>query len=366
MCQKIIIGLMYTLSVAVLLSASPSLALYSQPASTLGGGGGGGASASYSNLGVIAQPGIVGSSLSASYSADHGFMPVLGGWRILYPVITATPGVITFSLVSGASDVNPLAVANDGGSVLKWSVAKGTPAETYFTVSPSTGTGNATINVTANAAGLGAGTYSDTLIVSGAGISQAVQVQLTLHVSATGYLLTVTVLSDTVGKGGGSVHSDPDGIACSGLGSGPGAMSGVCSAGFYPGTIVTLYQTPDTNSIGPTWTASGCATGENCAVVMSSGPQGVTATFLYVAMAKVNSSGIRYETLAGALANTLVTDTILARDVTFVEPLTIIGKTITLDGGLSGLYLPQNAWTTLQGILTIQSGSLTVDGLVVK
>ena len=365
MCQMIIKGLLYTLSVAVLLYAAPALALYSQPASTFAGGGGG-ASSSYSNIGVIAQPGIVGNSVSASYNTDHGFMPVLGGWRILYPVISATPGIITFSLVTGASDVNPLAVTNQGGGVLKWSVAKGNPPETYFTVSPATGTGDATINVTANAAGLGPGTYSDTLIVSGTGISRTIQVQLTLNVSATGNLLTVTVVSDTPGKGGGSVHSDPDGIACSGVGSGPSGMSGVCSADFYPGTTVTLYQTPDTNSTWATWAPAGCGTNPSCQVVMSGGPQGAGATFPYVAMAKVNSSGLRYDTLADALSHTAGTDAILARDVTFGENLTIIGKAITLDGGLSGLYLSQNAWTTLQGILTIQSGSLTVDRLVVK
>jgi hypothetical protein len=66
-------------------------ALYSQPASTMAGGGGYLSSASYSNLGVIAQPGIVDKSASASYKSDHGFVPVLGGWHILYPVILATP-----------------------------------------------------------------------------------------------------------------------------------------------------------------------------------------------------------------------------------------------------------------------------------
>ena len=41
-------------------------------------------------------------------------------------------------------------------------------------------------------------------------------------------------------------------------------------------------------------------------------------------------------------------------------------KAIVMDGGLSTSYAPLNAWTTLQGILTIQKGSLTVDRLIVK
>ena len=108
--------------------AAPAHALYSQPAATVSGGGGSSASASYSNLGTIAQPGIVGSSTSASYSADHGFLAALGGWKLLYPVISA-PGSLTFTLVTGNNQNQQLSVANIGGSTLKWSVAKNNTAE---------------------------------------------------------------------------------------------------------------------------------------------------------------------------------------------------------------------------------------------
>ncbi len=345
---------------------TPAHALYSQPASTIAGGGGTSASASYSNIGVTAQPGIVGNSLSTSYAADHGFLPALGGWRILYPVISATPGNFTFNLASGATSNQPLAVANVGGSMLKWSLAKGNESETYFTISPSTGSGDASITVTANAAGLAPNTYSDFLTVSGTGISQTLQVQLSLNVSQGGvYRLTMTVVSDTPLKGGGSVHSDPTGISCTGTGSSLTGMSGTCYADFSPGTTVTLMQSPDSGSTSAIWSPTGCVTGQNCQVVMN-GNQPVTATFPYAYMAKVNSSGMRYDTLAGALINAAGTDTILSRDVTFIENLTLSGKAITLDGGLSAWYLTQNAWTTLQGGLTIQSGSLTVDKLVIK
>jgi hypothetical protein len=363
---------LFTLAVPtiMLLLASPALALYTQPASTLAGGGGSASSANYKVIGVIAQPGIVGNSESGSYNAGHGFLPALGGWRILYPVIFATPGILTFTLAPGSSADQPLAVSNAGGSALKWSVAKGNPSETYFTVSPSTGAGNASITVTANATGLTPDTYSDTLTVSGAGISQTFLVQLTLNVSQSGvYRLTMTVVSDTDAKGGGSVHSDvsgiPGGIACSNTGSAPGGISGVCHADFSSGTTVTLTQSPDPDSTWATWSYDNCGTNQNCPVTMDDNRK-VTATFPYAHMATVNSTGIRYDSLAEALTSAKEMDTILSRDVTFIENLTLSGKAITLDGGVSAWYKPQNAWTTLQGMLTIQSGSLTVDKLVIK
>jgi hypothetical protein len=348
-------------AIAFCASTSPSHALYSQPASTLAGGGGSSSSASYGNIGLTAQPGIVGNSLSTSYAADHGFLPVLGGWRILYPVISATPGSLTFTLMSGSSDNQSVAVSNTGGSVLKWSVAKGNAGETYFSVLPASGTGNASITVTANAAGLAAGDYSGTLTVSGTGISRTVQVQLTLNVSAAGNLLTVTVVSDTAGKGGGLAYSDPTGIIC----NGSGTTGSVCSAEFSPGTTVTLKQSPDSNSTYAVWSHPGCVTGQECLVVMD-GIKNVTATFPYAYMAKVNSTTHRFDSLTDALADAGTTDTILARDVIFSGDLTI-NKIITLIGGHSPWYLPQNAWTTLSGgKLTIQSGSLTVDKLLIR
>jgi hypothetical protein len=332
-------------------------ALYSQPASIFSAGGGSSASANFTNFGVIAQPGVVGTSTSTSYTADHGFLPVLGGWKILYPVISATPGLLSFTLANDNADSLPLTISNSGGSTLKWSVAKGNSSETWFSVSPASGTGNASVTVTANAVGLTPGTYSDTLTISGTGISQTVQIQLALSVSSGNTVLRVTIATDASGKGGGSVHSDPTAIACS---------AGTCSGDFPSGSTVSLYQMPNSNSTWATWSYAGCGTSQECKVVMN-GDQLVTATFPYVAMAKVNSTGTRYDTLLQAYTGAAATDTILARDVTFTENLTLNGgKAITFDGGLSTSYAPQNAWTTLHGILTLGTGSLTVDRLILQ
>jgi len=60
-------------------------------------------------------------------------------------------------------------------------------------------------------------------------------------------------------------------------------------------------------------------------------------------------------------------DTIYGRAVTFTEDVTLSGsKTVTLLGGRDAWYQPQNAWTTLQGKLMIQGGSLKVERLMIK
>ena len=181
------------------------------------------------------------------------------------------------------------------------------------------------------------------------------------------YRLTMTVVSDTAGKGGGSVHGDGN-ISCSGHGSSPSGMSGNCQADFASGTNVNLYQTPDSDSTWATWTGPvpGCGTGQSCQVLMN-GARNVTVTFPYSFMAKVSSSNQGYDSLALAYGNAGPLDTIYGRAVTFTEDFTLSGsKAITLLGGRDAWYLPQNAWTTLQGILAIRGGSLTVERLVIK
>jgi hypothetical protein len=185
---------------------------------------------------------------------------------------------------------------------------------------------------------------------------------LSNSVTPTSYKLTVTIASNPPNKGGGSVNSDA-GISCAG---GPGGTSGTCTADFTPGTSVTLYQTPDSNSTWATWSVSSCGTNQKCQVTMNAA-QNVTATFAYSNMARVNSTGNGYDSLTLAYGNTGTTDTIYSRAVNFTENLTLSGnKAVTLLGGRDAWYQPQNAWTTLQGGLTIQNGSLTVDNLVIE
>jgi hypothetical protein len=145
-------------------------------------------------------------------------------------------------------------------------------------------------------------------------------------------------------------------------------MSGTCQADFTAGTNVTLYQTPDADSTWATWSGSvqGCGTNQSCQVAMNS-DRDITATFPYSFMARVSSTTQGFESLTAAYGNAGLTDTIYGRAVTFAENLTLGGsKAITLLGGRDAWYAPLNAWTTMQGLLTIQRGSLAVDRLVIR
>lgn len=361
---------MKLLTAAVLASialSNPALAAYLLEASTISAGAGVSTSVGHENLAIIGQPGIVVSSASAAYTAKHGFLHVLGdGFKILYPVISATQGTLTFSLMAGTSGNQPLGINNSGGSNLDWTVTKGSDPGNIFGFTPASGSNNGTVTVTANAAGLTPGTYSNTLTISGAGISQTALVQLDLTVTPTlYYTLAVTLKLSTPGKGGGTVTStNPPGLTCQRTG---GTTDVTCSHDFVAGSTVTLSQTPDSNTQMATWGAPGCGSAATCTVVLNT-PKGTDVTFPYSSMAKINL-GDGYESLTQAYVNAAVSDTIKARAVTFpLEDLLLnSGKTITLLGGLDAYYIAQTGqYSTLSGKLTVGTGSLTVDKLIIK
>lgn len=351
---------------ATLALATPAFAAYTQPASTFGASGGSSSSGSYSNIGTLAQPGVVGSSASAAYSAGHGFYPQLGGLKILYPVISATPGNLSFTLATGASGDQPLTISNIGGSVLNWAVTKNSP-DGIFTITPASGTGNGSVTVSANATGLAPGVtpYSNTLTVSGDGISETVFIQLDLTVSPAMYTLAVTLKLATPEKGGGTVTStNPPGLICQRTG---GPLDITCSHDFVAGSTVTLSQTPDSNTQLATWGAPGCGSNPTCQIVLNT-PQGTDVTFPYASMARINL-GTGYESLVAAYAGASASDTIKARAVSFpFEDLVLnSGKDITILGGLDAYYAAQiGQYSTLNGKLTIGSGSLILDKLIIK
>lgn len=361
------IGTLALLAVLTL-PASPAPAAYSQPASTFSAGGGVSSSTSYTNLGVIGQPGIVGTSTGTSYSANHGFLHVLGdGFKLLYPVIAVEPGTLTFNLVSNSSSNQPMSVTNTGGSTLAWTITKD-PLKTYFTVDPASGTGdNPGIQVTANTNGLGIGTYTDTLIISGAGIEKTAQLLLTLNVIApSSYKLTVTVISDHATKGGGAVNDGTGIIACSNTGNNPLTQSGTCEVDLQPDTSITLHQLADSDSTVATWGGGTCTGTGDCAVTEIAADTTVTATFPYAYMAQINA-GTKYDSLDEAYTNAAATDTIKLRGVPFDTPVTFSGgKIITLYGGFDNYYQTPSGSSTIQGPLTVRSGMVIPKGINVK
>jgi hypothetical protein len=355
-----------------MLLTAPALAAYTQPASTFSAGGGESSSTGFTNLGVIGQPGIVGSSTGGvgGHSANHGFLSVLGdGLKILYPVIAIDKGSITFTLASNSSGSDTIAISNSGGSTLNWSIAKNSGSN-WLTMTPPSGSAPLSVAIRADTTGLIVGqTYNDTLTISGAGIQQTELVALSLTVTApASYRLTVTVLSDTAGKGGGAVNDGTGIIACNNTGNNPLTQIGTCSADLAPGASITLHQLADSNSTVATWSGD-CVGSGDCGVTNIAANTAVTATFPYSFMAKDTNSGVVSDSLVTAYGAANTTDTINTRAVTFAEgPITFSGgKIITLYGGLDAYYQPQSGqFTTVQGPLKISSGRMSVKGVKVR
>ena len=358
---------------ALSLLAAPALAAYTQPTSKISAGSGEMASSGHSNLAVVGQTGIVGNSISASYKADHGFLPGLGGFKILYPIIALDKDTVAFTIASNSnSSSQSLSIINTGGSTLNWTVTK-TLGSAWLTTTPNTGSGNFTVAVNVLTAGLAVGNiYTDTLTFSGAGIDQTASVAVSLQVVAPStYRLTVTVVSDNATKGGGTVTDGHGTINCYNTGSNQSNARGTCQADLATGTSITLLQAPYSDSIKALWSARCTPNGTNCTINNINSDTSIIATFPYSYMARVESlvaPNNGYDSLASAYGAAAMTDTIKARAVIFSEGTITFngGKSIKLLGGLDAYYQPViGNFTTIKGILKIggNGGKLSVNGV---
>lgn len=164
------------------------------------------------------------------------------------------------------------------------------------------------------------------------------------------YVLNVTI----AGSGGGNVTSNPAGISCS---------SGICSANFNSGSSVTLTATPNVTSTFFGWSGN-CSGNGNCIVNMGAA-RSATATFSLIPKAMIGSTP--YGSLTSAYAAVDSGATIEARNLEFIENL-LLNRSVAfiLKGGYANGYASRSGYTTLDGVLTIGSGRLIVDGLAIK
>lgn len=161
------------------------------------------------------------------------------------------------------------------------------------------------------------------------------------------------------GSGDGTVTSNPPGISC-------GKTFGPCKAPFDQDLPVTLMASANTDSIFGLWSA--CAVHGNCTVTMDT-DRTVTATFNYVMPVTVISTGKGYNLIHDAFTALTATGTIKAREHTFTEANLILNKpglSVLLKGGYDTGYAGNTGYTTLQGKLTVQAGSLTVEKLQIR
>ena len=262
-----------------------------------------------------------------------------------------TPGDVLFDAFDPGN--NRLLVASGSGQVNRYAIGMITgtcgPANGgSFTTAPVAGLcSNGTVSSYS-----GAGPWSWVCAGQSGGASSP------LCAAQSSALQRLTVNVTALNNSGGSVTSNPAGITCT---------SGQCSADFTTGNSVTLMPTASAGSFFSGWTGDcvsiDLATGY-CTATMSAN-RSVTATFDLIPKARV--AGIPYGTLTSALNAISVSGTLEAQALTFTENLVAnTGTLVTIRGGYDAAYTTQPGNTTLQGTLTISSGQVIVDRLVIK
>lgn len=164
------------------------------------------------------------------------------------------------------------------------------------------------------------------------------------------------------GNGGGNVHSSPAGISCD-SGTPP------CPpASFNNNEVVTLTANANINSTFAGWNGAGCSGTGTCVVTMNS-PKDVIANFDPLpAKVYILGSQTPYQLLQSAYDAAAEGNTIQPQAITFAEnPLTFRhAVNIVLAGGYDSNFLNQTGFTTVEGQVIFQLGSVAVDRLSIK
>jgi hypothetical protein len=168
-------------------------------------------------------------------------------------------------------------------------------------------------------------------------------------------LLTVT----PTGTGSGTIVSNPGGLVCN--------VS--CSGQFPWGTSVTLQASPATYSLFTNWGAP-CSGNGDCTLSML-GETTVNAVFTLntAYMVRLNRSTPPYFSSLTSAYNSAAPagDTIQAWALPFAENLNMnLNKSLTIQGGYDAGYDAITGYTTLSGVLTVGSGAVTVQNLIVQ
>jgi subtilisin-like proprotein convertase family protein len=173
-------------------------------------------------------------------------------------------------------------------------------------------------------------------------------------------------LSFTI-NGNGSVNSSPAGIACT------TGNKGNCSAQFADGVPVTLTATAITSptllSHFGNWSGAYDSTvGAACSVTMY-GDRNISSTFITNQPVHI-SGGSHYGSLQSAYDADGTSGIIIEAQAVELPALDFTlskGKTVLLKGGYDSAYFGNSSgYTTMAGIITLVTGSLTVENLIIK
>jgi len=141
-----------------------------------------------------------------------------------------------------------------------------------------------------------------------------------------------------------------------------------CSGQYYKGTNLHLRAAPTDYSLFSGWSGT-CNGSGDCSLTMDD-DKSVTATFEKNTAQQVRLNDTYYSTImggSGAYQAAVSGNPILIWGTDFSEDFTFnLNKAVTLTGGYDSDYMNNSGYTTLIGPVTIQSGSLAVEKLVIR
>jgi len=301
----------------------------------------------------------VADGTDAVLSAQPGPNSVFAGWsgcdsltsenKCKVTVHSAKDITATFNLDSRPLTVVPSPASGTYAAPLSVSLIANKDAAIYYTVDNSTPTTSST-RYTAPLQFLGNTTLKFIGVVGNEVSAVATE---NYAVSIPMYSLAVTF----TGGGYGSVHSSPTGISMTG---------GTESFQFAGGAQVDLYQLPQATSLFYAWSGA-CSGADTCTVTMDDNKL-VIADFRLLPLIRLASApSVYYPTLQDALNAAHSGDTIQVRTYDFSGNLLLnSGLILSFRGGLDPSFLNYSGTTSLDGTLTIGSGSLVVDRLTIK
>jgi uncharacterized protein (TIGR03437 family) len=215
--------------------------------------------------------------------------------------LTLSPGLLGFAYTLGAA-APPNQIVQVSGSQSFTAAATTSTGGTWLSVTPTSGTGSASLTVTANPAGLAAGSYSGAIVVTPAG-GTAQTVAVTLTVSAPGLAATPNPLAFTYQAGGTlpasqslAVTSTGTPIAFTATATSTGWLSVSPATGTTPGSL--------TVSVNPADLGAGNYTGSiNLTAASGTAPITVTVTLVVTAPLPMISRAVNAASyLGGAIS----------------------------------------------------------------
>lgn len=146
--------------------------------------------------------------------------------------------------------------------------------------------------------------------------------------------------------------------------------SSSCTYLFRPGIQVTLTAVPDSGSLFTGWSGDCITNNDDCQMTMDT-DRNVASTFIAMPPLRLVGAAANYyyQTFSEAYASTQAgsTVTIQARSVELQEDIDLNSNVfVSLKGGYDNSFTDNKEYTTLSGILTVSTGSLIADNLIVR